>query len=261
MRFFISEFIHFGFKQAYACLFGGAMLFLILCTKFFWPHDATLARYDFLFIMAIAIQSLFILFKLESLEEVKVIFIFHIVGTIMEIFKTHVGSWIYPEPNLLRIGGVPLYSGFMYSAVGSYIARVWRIFDFRFSYYPPTRWTIILCAIVYANFFTHHYIMDLRYALFALILYIYGTTQVHFKPNSTHHTMPLLIGFGLVSFFIWIAENIGTFGAIWSYPNQHTQWHLVSLSKMGSWYLLMIISFVLVSLLHKPETLTPTTTH
>ena len=37
----------------------------------------------------------------------------------MEVFKTEAGSWTYPEDNLLRIGGVPLFSGFMYAAVGS----------------------------------------------------------------------------------------------------------------------------------------------
>jgi len=52
------------------------------------------------------------------------------------LFKTSAGSWLYPEPSLLRIGGVPLFSGFMYAAVGSYIARVWRICDFRFTHYP-----------------------------------------------------------------------------------------------------------------------------
>ena len=53
------------------------------------------------------------------LEEAKVILAFHLVGTAMELFKTHMGSWEYPEPSLLRIGGVPLFSGFMYAAVGS----------------------------------------------------------------------------------------------------------------------------------------------
>ena len=54
-----------------------------------------------------------------------------LVGTVMEMFKTGVGSWIYPEPSFFRIGGVPLFSGFMYAAVGSYIARAWRLFDFQ----------------------------------------------------------------------------------------------------------------------------------
>src|SRR3712207_6887532 len=52
-------------------------------------------------------------------------------STIMEVHKTAIGSWAYPEASLFRIGGVPLFTGFMYAAVGSYLARVWRLFDFR----------------------------------------------------------------------------------------------------------------------------------
>ncbi len=65
--------------------------------------------------------------------------------------------------------------------------------------------------------------------------------------------MPLLIGWFLVALFIWFAENIGTFAHAWSYPNQRNGWELVSPAKLGAWYLLMIISFVLVSLVHRPK--------
>ena len=75
---------------------------------------------------------------------------FHVVGTAMEVFKTSAGSWVYPEPALLRIGDVPLFSGFMYAAVDSFIARVWRIFDFRFDRYPPL-WATWLLAAAYMN--------------------------------------------------------------------------------------------------------------
>lgn len=53
-----------------------------------------------------------------------VITIFHVVGTAMEVFKTHAGSWVYPEENFFRIGGVPLFSGFMYAAVGLHGASI-----------------------------------------------------------------------------------------------------------------------------------------
>jgi uncharacterized membrane protein YoaT (DUF817 family) len=62
--------------------------------------------------------------------------------------------------------------------------------------------------------------------------------------------MPLLIGFFLVALFIWFAENIGTFARAWSYPGQEDGWEPVGLAKLGSWYLLMLISFVLVSLVN-----------
>lgn len=248
---FISEFWWFGLRQAQASLFAGSLLFGILLSRYLWQADFSIARYDFLFFYAISIQILFVVLKLEHWEEVKVIVIFHLVGTVMEIFKTHVGSWEYPEANLIRIGGVPLFSGFMYSAVGSYIARVWRIFEFRFTHFPTARWMALLCLLIYANFFTHHYILDLRYLLFAFSILLFWRTRVYFKPRATHYWMPLLLGLALVSLFIWIAENAGTLGQIWIYPNQHDGWHMVHFAKIGSWYLLMLISFVLVSLLHR----------
>ena len=103
-------------------------------------------------------------FKMETFEEAKVIFVFHVVGTMMEVFKTSVGSWIYPEASLLRIGGVPLFTGFMYAAIGSYIARCWRLFDFRFTHHPPL-WALSLLALgIYVNFYAHHYLPDMRMA-------------------------------------------------------------------------------------------------
>ena len=247
-RLWLYEFLLFGFKQAWACLFGALLLALLLVTHLFYPDDAALHRYDFLTLAAIAIQAMMLLFRLETWDEAKVILVFHIVGTIMEVFKTAVGSWIYPEAALLRIDGVPLFSGFMYASVGSYIARVWRIFDFRYTHYPP-RWTTYLLAItIYANFFTHHWLPDLRYVLFAAAALLFWKTRIHFRNWHEHRWMPLLLGFGLVALFIWFAENIATFANAWTYPGQERTWEMVSLAKLGSWYLLMMISFVLVSL-------------
>jgi len=134
------EFLLFGLKQAWACLFGGLMLALLVGTRLLWPADAALHRYDFLVVAALAIQFGLLALRLERPDEALVILIFHVVGTVMEVFKTAHGSWVYPEPSLMRIGGVPLFSGFMYACVGSYIARAWRLFDIRFEQYPPA-WT------------------------------------------------------------------------------------------------------------------------
>ncbi|MAC90658.1 DUF817 domain-containing protein [Maricaulis sp.] len=243
----VFEFISFGIKQAWACLFGGLMLAMLVVTFLWYPGDAALSRYDAITIFAVAIQLTLILTRLETLEEAKVIAIFHVVGTVMEIFKTQAGSWVYPEDSLLRIAGVPLFSGFMYAAVGSYIARVWRIFDFRFDRFPNLWLQFALAAAVYINFFTHHYGPDIRVFLFLATVLIYGRCVVWFRPDEAHRPMPLVIGFLLVALFIWFAENLGTFARAWSYPGQEVSWHMVSLAKLGSWYLLMIISFVLVA--------------
>ncbi|MAN72756.1 MAG: hypothetical protein CME85_01075 [Henriciella sp.] len=247
----LFEFLSFGIKQGWACIFGGLLLALMLGTHLYYPEDAWLSRYDFLVIAAVLIQIVLIATGLESLEEARVILAFHIVGTIMELFKTHAGSWVYPEDSFLRIGGVPLYSGFMYAAVGSYLARVWRLFDFRFDRFPPLWLQALLAAAIYLNFFTHHFTLDIRNGLFAATVLIYGRCVVWFRPDRAYRPMPLIIGFGLVALFIWFAENIGTLARAWSYPGQESAWKLVSPAKFGSWYLLMIISFVLVALIHR----------
>ena len=242
----VYEFLLFGFKQAWACLFGGLLLALLLGTHLFYPDNAPIHRYDFLTVAAIAIQAGMLGFRLETWREARVILIFHVVGTVMELFKTAAGSWTYPEDSLLHIGAVPLFSGFMYAAVGSYIARVWRIFDFRFSHYPVRWMTWVLAAAIYVNFFAHHWLPDIRYLLFAATALLFWRTRVHFRNFRAHRWMPLLVGFGLVALFIWLAENIATFANAWNYPGQEDGWQMVGFAKFGSWYLLMLISFVLV---------------
>lgn len=249
----IYEFLLFGFKQGWACLFGGLMLGLLLATHLLYPQGAALARYDFLTLAALVIQLVMLAFRLETLEEAKVILAFHIVGTVMELFKTAAGSWLYPEPSLLRIGGVPLFSGFMYAAVGSYLARVWRIFDFRFSAYPSPLLAALLAIAIYINFFAHHWLPDVRLALFAAMGLLFWRTRVWFRVWRDDRWMPLLLGWLLVALFIWFAENIGTFSRAWLYPSQQHGWALVSPAKLGAWYLLMYISFILVAALHKPQ--------
>ncbi len=44
----LYEFVLFGFKQGWACLFGALMLALLLGTHLWYPQQAALARYDFL---------------------------------------------------------------------------------------------------------------------------------------------------------------------------------------------------------------------
>ena len=59
-----------------------------------------------------------------------------------------------------------------------------------------------------------------------------------------------MLGWLLVALFIWFAENIGTFAHAWTYPGQAHGWAPVPPTKLGAWYLLMYISFVLVAAVH-----------
>jgi len=80
---------------------------------------------------------------------------------------------------------------------------------------------------------------------------VFGPTWVHYRVRFRYRRMPLLLGFGLVAMFIWFAENLGTYSKAWYYPAQRHAWHLVPPAKIGSWLLLMIISYVMVSALYR----------
>lgn len=250
---FIYEFIRFGVKMAWACLFGALMLALLLATHLLYPAGSPLPRYDFLVLAALAIQGLLLAARMETIDEAKVILAFHLVGTAMEVFKTGTGSWIYPETSFLRIGGVPLFTGFMYASVGSFIARAWRLFDFRFSRHPPLWLALGLALAIYAHFFLDHWGVDLRLGLLAAALAIFGRSWIQYRVWRRPRRMPLLLADFLTAAFVWLAENLGTFARAWRYPNQADGWHFVGLSKFSSWFLLLIISYALVALVNRPE--------
>lgn len=244
----LADLLMFVLKQGWACLFGFLMLGGLLVTDRFWPDDAPLARYDLLFLYALSLQIGFLVFRLETPKEAKVILLFHLTGTAMELFKVNAGSWAYPEDAVLKLYGVPLFSGFMYAAVGSYMARVIRIFDMNFAPYPPFWTTVLLALAIYGNFFAHHYLPDARYVLMVATVLLFLRTRVWFTLNRTRRWMPLPLAAFLTSIFLWIAENIGTNTGTWLYTGQSTL-DLVHLSKMGSWYLLLYVSFTTVTLI------------
>ncbi|MEO6299996.1 MAG: DUF817 domain-containing protein [Paracoccaceae bacterium] len=238
----------FVLKQGWASLFGGLMLAAILFTKAIWHPDWPLQRYDALFLFALATQALFLWQRLETWEEARVILLFHLTGTAMEWFKVGAGSWSYPEPALFKLLGVPLFSGFMYASVGSYMARVIRIFDMRFAPYPPLWTTFALAAAIYVNFFAHHFGPDLRLILFAATVGLYARTRVWFRVADHDRWMPLPVAAFLSSLALWVAENIGTATGTWLYSGKT---HMVSFAKLGSWYLLLYVAFVTVTLVSR----------
>ncbi len=241
-------------KQGWASLFGGLLLIAIIGTKLVWNPDWPLHRYDALFLFAVATQILFLRFRLETWEEARVIVLFHLTGTAMEWFKVAAGSWAYPEPGIFKLMEVPLFSGFMYAAVGSYIARVIRIFDMRFAPYPPFWMTMVLAGAIYVNFFTHHFLPDIRLALFAATAILFARTRVWFRISSHQAArdwwMPLPVAAFLASLALWVAENIGTATGTWLYSGQ-LPGQAVSLGKLGSWYLLLFVAFATVTLVSR----------
>jgi uncharacterized membrane protein YoaT (DUF817 family) len=246
----VAELAMFVLKQGWACLFGGLLLAAILITKSIWQPDWPVHRYDALFLFAIATQALFLWARLETWEEARVILLFHLTGTAMEWFKVDVGSWAYPEAGVFKLMGVPLFSGFMYAAVGSYMARVIRVFDMTFAPYPRFGLTVLLAVAIYVTFFAHHFLPDIRLALFVATVALFGRTRIWFRIHDRHWWMPLPVAAFLSALALWLAENIGTATGTWIYSGQATG-QMVSFAKLGSWYLLLYVAFVTVTLVSR----------
>ncbi len=244
---FVVEFFYFGVKEARACLFAG----LFFLSVFLVPRAGIIGipRYDLLLIIAVVIQAGMVWAKLETIDELKAISVFHVVGFALEAFKTSgsIQSWSYPDFAYTKLFGVPLFSGFMYAAVGSYVIQAWRLFDLRVRHHPSYWMAGFMALAIYVNFFTHHYIGDYRWYIAACTLGLYARTTVIFRPYDQDRKMPLLLAFVLIGFFIWLAENISTFFGVWRYPNQIGAWSTVHIGKWTSWCLLVIMTFTIVA--------------
>lgn len=242
---YFTELLAFTWHNAVSCTFP-VLIFITLAISNILPIH-WLPRYDFILIVCILIQLVMFLSKMETRDELLVITLFHLLGLIMEIFKVQKGSWTYPEDAYTKLMGVPIYSGFMYASVASFICQAWRRLDLQFIKWPSRWLVIILGAAIYLNFFSHHYFIDLRWPITFCIFLLFYNTWVGFTNNGPQRKMPMVIAFFLIGMFIWFAENIATFLGAWQYTYQHKEWRMVGIGKLSSWGLLVIVSIIIVA--------------
>ncbi|HEY8930354.1 MAG TPA: DUF817 domain-containing protein [Mucilaginibacter sp.] len=238
-RFFI-----FVKQEALSCIFPVLVFSLLAISHLF---AGIIPRYDFMLIGCIAIQIAMFRLKLETKDEVLVICVFHLLGLMMELFKVHIGSWSYPEQAYTKFFGVPLYSGFMYASVASYLCQAWRRLDVKLHNWPHHRAARIIGACIYLNFFSNHFIPDLRYVIAIFILWYFRKAVVRFYIKDKAYQMPVIISFLLIGFFIWLAENVATRLGAWKYAYQHNAWTIVNTQKISSWDFLVIVSFIIIA--------------
>ena len=243
----LREFLWFAIKQAKSCLFAGGF-FLILALSRVLPTGAV-PRYDAILFATLVLQAVLLAVRFETLDELKAIGLFHLLGFALEAFKSNpaIGSWSYPEFAYCKLLGVPLYSGFMYAALASYMIQAWRRLELELRNAPDPRLSASLAIAIYANFFTHHFLPDVRVPLALLLLWFFRRTSIAFTPWRRRLSMPLSLAFVLIGFFLWLGENAATFLGAWQYPDQRLGWQLVHAGKIGSWSLLVVMSFVIVA--------------
>jgi uncharacterized membrane protein YoaT (DUF817 family) len=130
--------------------------------------------------------------------------------------------------------------------VGSFFARSLRLYQVSFEKLPSFPNMLVLAVFSYINFMSKFFVPDIRLFLFAWSVIIFWKTRIRFQLQQHQLQFPMLPVLIVLAFLIWIAENISTFYRIWLYPSQVEAWHMVGWGKMGSWYLLLLLSLVLV---------------
>ena len=248
------EILFFWLKSVLSCSFALSLFVILGVTK--QLELTALPRYDLILLLAIGIQVLLVLTRQETVEELKTICWFHLLGLTLEIFKSHpsIGSWAYPEFAVTKLFGAPLYCGFMYASVASFMLQFWRRNNMQLHNHTHPKLAIILAALVYFNFFTHHFIGDFRWFLASLLFVCFWRTRVVFTFYRLPLSLPLTLCFALLGALIWLGENIATFYGAWQYPNQTHTWNMVHFGKIGSWGLLVVVTFVLIASLRQRQT-------
>src|SRR3989344_9476915 len=192
MRTFATELWYFFIANLRASYFGIFLLSIFLLTEI--VTIPIISRYDFIFLSAVGFQLYMLIFRFERPKEFFVIIFFHILATGMELFKTNpaIGSWMYPDIGsaIFALGSVPLFTGFLYSAVGSYISRAFTFLKLSYGHFPAYFHLWILAALIYLNFFTHHFFYDIRYILFVYVFIIFFRTKAYFQVHRTERNMP-----------------------------------------------------------------------
>ncbi len=238
-------FTDFVWTQTQACTFAFSLVGLLVFTKFVplpW-----MARYDWMFLFCIAIQLLMVKMKLETWKDAAVVGVFHLLGTGMEVYKVAQGSWSYPEPAVLMVQGVPLYAGFMYGSVASYMCLAWKKMQLRASDWPSTPTAMTIGLLIYLQFYFPIWHLGARFVMMAIVVGVFWRARVHFDCAGQRWQMPMPVAFFLIGAMIYVAENVGTLVGAWRYPYQSQGWVIVHPTKMLAWTLLMTVSLIVVA--------------
>ena len=165
-----------------------------------------------------------------------------LLGIGLELQKTRLGAWDYAEGGVLMLGAKPLFVGFMYAAVASYVIRSLRLKELTVVLLP--HWSVALgfSAVIYGAFFVNLPIW-FRPILLVVAVFAFQRARV-IAPSGSW--LPVPVALGLAALLLWVAENVGTFTGTWTYRGQ-SPGELVTFSKIGAWFLLLNVVFWVVT--------------
>lgn len=233
---------------ARAALFPGLVLTVLALTQ--WIQVPGVARYDVIFVVLLAIQIGLVVFKVETPREAATIFLFHALGVTLEGVKVNLhGGWSYPDPAVLKVWNIPLFSGFMYASIGSFLLGAAKQWQVRTEGFPKLPIAIAFTAAVYGNFIANVWLPDAKWPLVVIALVLFRKTALVGQIGARAFRVPYLGVFPILGVLLWLAENLGTAVGTWQYPRQAEGWTWVPPDKLLSWAVLTLVSGTLVVLL------------
>jgi uncharacterized membrane protein YoaT (DUF817 family) len=235
----------FGRTLAVSAVFPCAIFGTLAATRHmsFGPF----ARYDVLFAAFVLLQLALILAKFEDWHDARIAISFHVVGLGLELYKVNVGAWTYPEEAWTKIHNVPLYSGFMYGSVAAFLSQLWKRLQFSLTHWPAPYAVALLGMGIYLHYFASGYTAGMRSLLMLGTGWLFARSRLVYVNSGQRRSIPVLFVFSALGLFVWIAENLATYLGAWAYPYQLEHWQMVTLSKINAWFLLGIVSFILVA--------------
>ena len=208
-----------------------------------------LARYDFLLLWCLGLQAWTIRSGRERGREIVIVAAFHLLGLGLEAYKVRHGSWSYPEPALTKVLAVPLYSGFMYASVASYMLQAKRVMRLELAG-MPSRWVLVVGLVaVYANFLMARLFGDVRWWIVLLLVAALWRARAVFDYGAGRVRMPVILALALIGGFVFLAENLCTALGAWVYPHQASGWRPVKAGKIVSWILMSTVAFLAITLM------------
>jgi uncharacterized membrane protein YoaT (DUF817 family) len=240
-----TRLLRFGRTLAVSAVFPAVIFATLALTKHldFGP----VPRYDALFIAFVLLQLALILAKFEDWHDARIAVSFHLVGLGLELYKVNVGAWTYPEEAFTKIHNVPLYSGFMYGSVAAFLSQLWKRMRFSLIHWPAPFAVALVGMGIYLHYFVSGYGAGMRSLLMLATGWLFARSRLEYSNSGERRSIPVLFVFSALGLFVWIAENLATYLGAWAYPYQLEHWQMVTLSKINAWFLLGIVSFILLA--------------
>lgn len=171
----------------------------------------------------------------------------YVAVMVTELVAVAQGERSYPLEGWSEIGGVPLLAGFGGAAVVSYVCRLWRLLAIEVEHFQSVMAGGV-ALLIYANFISRHWLLDIRALLAPLLLVVLRRCWVTFTLCDRQRRIPAALGYLATVLPLWALERLCAFLA-----DDGWLWSAVPVGSAGSWALLVAAAFLAVTFLKSRE--------